>query len=69
MRKYAGATCVVLGVMLSGLETGDSVHSRWSRLLAGWAGHREMVVGVTLFVIVGLSLWLLNGKMGPQEKT
>jgi len=28
-----------------------------------------MVVGVTLFVIVGLSLWLLNGKMGPQEKT
>ena len=69
MRKYAGATCLVLGIVLSGLETDESIHSRWSRMFSGWAGDRQLVVGVALSLIVGLSLWLLSGKMGPQEKS
>jgi len=69
MRKYAGAACLVLGILLSGLETGASIHSRWSRLFEGWTADRPMLVGGVLAMIVGFSLWLLNGKGGPQEKT
>jgi hypothetical protein len=68
MRKYAGATCIVLGVVLSGLETGGSVDSGWSRLFAGWKVDRPMLIGGVLSLIVGLSLWLLNGKVAPKEK-
>jgi len=65
MRKYAGASCVVLGVMLSGLglDSGESFHSRWSRSVDA-----PMLIGGVLLVIVGLSLWLHAGKVSPKEK-
>jgi len=68
MRKYAGATCIVVGIVLSGLETGESAHSPWSRLFEGWTGDRSMLIGGVLSLIVGLSLWLLSEKAGPEEK-
>jgi hypothetical protein len=68
MRKYAGATCIVLGIVLSGLETGESIDSGWSRLFAGWTVDRPMLIGGVLTLIVGLSLWLLNERIGPKEE-
>ena len=67
MRKYAGATCIVLGIVLSGLETGESIDSRWSLLFAGWTVDRPMLIGGALSLIVGLSLWLLSDKGKAKE--
>jgi len=67
MRKYAGATCIVLGIVLSGLETGESIDSGWSSLYAGSMVDRTMLIGGVLSLIVGLSLWLLNEKVGPKQ--
>jgi hypothetical protein len=55
--------------MLSGVETGASIHSGWSRLFAGWTTDRPMLIGGALTLIVGLSLWLLSAKPGPKEES
>lgn len=68
MRKYAGATFIVLGVVLSGVETGDPNDSPWSQLFAGLKVDRPMLIGGALFLIVCLSLWLLNKKGESKEK-
>ena len=46
MRKYAGAGCVVLGIMLSGLgvDSGESINSRLSRLFTGWMVDAPMLI-------------------------
>ena len=70
MRKYAGASCVVLGIMLSGLglDSGESINSRLSRLFTGWMVDAPILIGGVLSLIIGLSLWLHTGKVAPTEK-
>lgn len=70
MRKYAGASCVVLGIMLSGLglDSGESMSSRFSRLFSGWIVDLPMLIGGVLLVIVGLFLRVQMKKAAPKEK-
>jgi hypothetical protein len=60
MRKYVGASLVVLGIVLTayGLKASDSLNSRMSRLFAGQPadGATWLLVGGILAVFVGLSL-------------
>ncbi len=69
MRKYAGAGCLVLGIMLSGLglDSGEPMHARMSRLFAGWTADGPMVIAGVLSVGVGLYLWRLSGKVATKE--
>jgi uncharacterized membrane protein len=60
MRKYIGASLVVLGIVLTayGLKASDSLNSRMSQLFAGHPadGATWLLVGGILAVFVGLSL-------------
>jgi len=57
MRRYAGASLIVLGIILStlGIGSGESVNCRMGRLFTGsmdW----PLLIGGILSVTVGLSL-------------
>jgi hypothetical protein len=60
MRKYAGATIMLLGValLMYGLEAGDSLGGRLSTLFAGTSADRApwLLAGGSLAVLVGV--WL-----------
>ena len=70
MRKYAGAGCLVLGIMLSGLglDSAEPMHSQISRLFAGWTAGGPMLIAGVLSVGVGLYLWRFSGKVATKEK-
>ena len=70
MRKYAAASCIVLGILLSGcgLDSADSIRVRWSQLISGWTVNEPLMFGGMLSLIVGLSLWQLSGKAPAKEK-
>ena len=70
MRKYAGAGCLVLGMMLSGLgvDSNESISSRLSRMCTGWMVDVPILIVGILAVSVGLSLWLHPAKVAPKEK-
>jgi hypothetical protein len=61
--------CLVLGIVLSGVETAESIDARWARLFGGWSMERPMLIGGALTLLVVLSLWLLGGKPGTREKS
>lgn len=58
MRKYAGASLIVLGIILSafGIDSGESIHARMGRLFTGWSMDWPLLIGGILSVTVGLSL-------------
>ena len=58
MRKYAGASLIVLGIILSalGIDSGESINSRMGRLFTGWSIDLPLLIGGILSVTVGLSL-------------
>ena len=58
MRKYAGASFIVLGIILSawGIHSGESINSRRDHLFSGWSMDWPLLVGGILSVMVGLSL-------------
>ncbi len=70
MRKYAGAGCLVLGIMLSGpdLESVEPMSSRMSRLFTGWTADGPMVIGGVVAVVAGGVLWVLAAKGAPKGK-
>ncbi len=58
MRKYAGASLIVLGITLSalGIDSGDSINSRMDRLFTRGSMDLPLLIGGILSVMVGLSL-------------
>ena len=58
MRKYAGASLIVLGIILSafGIDSGESINSRMGRLFTGWSMDWPLLISGILLVTVGLSL-------------
>ena len=58
MRKYVGASLVVLGIILSawGIDSGEPINSRIDRLFSGWSMDWPLLIGGILSVAVGLSL-------------
>lgn len=58
MRKYAGASLIVLGILLSawGLDSGEPINSRMGRLCTGRSMDWRLLIGGILSVTVGLSL-------------
>ena len=70
MRKYAGAGCVVLGIILSGcgLDSALSIHERWTQLISGWNVNGPLLFGGILSLIVGLALCRHSGKAAPKKK-
>ncbi|HTF58120.1 MAG TPA: DUF3185 family protein [Planctomycetota bacterium] len=60
MRKFVGATVIVLGVILviAGLNASDSVASRFSRLFTGSSTDKTiwLLIGGACALIFGMSL-------------
>jgi len=70
IRKYAGVSCIVLGVVLSGcgLDSAESIRFRWSQLTSGWTVNGPLLIAGILSLTVGLTLWHLSGKAAPKER-
>jgi ABC-type uncharacterized transport system permease subunit len=60
MRKYVGASLVVLGFILTafGLESSESMNSRISRVFTTWPVDEpaRLLMGGVLFVMIGLAV-------------
>jgi hypothetical protein len=58
MRKYAGASLIVLGILLSalGIDSGEAISSRMGRLHSGGSMDWPLLIAGALSVMVGLSL-------------
>jgi len=70
MRKYAAASCIVLGIFLSGfgLESGESINARLSGLFSGWTVDGPIVFTGIFSLVVGMSLWLFAGRTPRPQK-
>lgn len=70
MRRYAGAGCLALGILLSGLglDSGESLTSRLSRFFVGWRMDGLMLAAGVLSVIVGVYLWHHSRESAPDKK-
>ena len=70
MRKTAGVSCIVLGIALSGfgLDCGESISSRLSRLFSGWTVDGPLVMTGIVSLGVGVFLWRFAGRAPQAQK-
>ncbi len=70
MRKTAGASCIVLGIALSGfgLDAGESISSRLSLLFSGWTVNGPLMMTGIVALGVGVFLWRFAGSAPRPQK-